>query len=197
MPAKRDLTPDDIIEMPAYEAMRQERRQTMVALKKLRRLSVGPHATFFFECYDTMWYQVHEMLRAEGGGDAQLADELEAYNPLVPNGRELVATVMFEINDPDERARILGSLGGVEDAMRIEVEGVEPVSGVPEDDTERTRADGKASSVQFVHFPFSTEQIAAFRDQTHRVTVGISHPNYGHLAIMPDETRALLAADFD
>lgn len=197
MSAKREISRDDILEVSAYDAERPQRRTEMVALKKQRRLSVGPHATFFFECYATMLYQVQEMLRAEGGGDAQLADELEAYNPLIPNGHELVATVMFEIDDPDERARVLGALGGVEHAMSIEIEGVDVVAGVAEDDAERTRADGKASSVQFVHFPFSVEQIAAFRDPARRVAVGINHSQYGHLAIMSPETRQQLAADFD
>lgn len=196
MTIKHKISPDEILKLPDYEAVRDEHRRAIGALKKSRRLAVGPHATFFFECYDTMWYQVHEMLRAERGGEAQLADELEAYNPLIPNGQELVATVMFEINVAAERARVLSAIGGVEDAMAIEIEGLPPAVCVPEDDTERTRADGKASSVQFVHFPFSAEQIAAFKDLARRVTVVINHPNYGHLAILPDEMRKLLAGDF-
>ena len=126
---KREITRDDILDYDAYESVRPERRQEIVAIKQARRLSVGPFATFFFECYDTMWYQIQEMLRIERGGDAQLADELEAYNPLIPKGSDLVATVMLEINDADERARQLAGLGGIENSIYIEIEGEERADG--------------------------------------------------------------------
>ena len=115
MAYKTELTQADILSPEEYAAVRAERRAAMVEQKKHRRLHVGPYATFYFENWDTMWYQIQEMLRIEKGGEAQLADELEAYNPLVPKGDELVATVMFEIDDPDQRTRMLGKLGGVGD----------------------------------------------------------------------------------
>ena len=125
-----------------------------------------------------------------------IADELRAYNPLVPKGRELVATVMFEIPDQDRRHQVLSRLGGVEDMMTMSVDG-ETVKGVSEADLDRTNAAGKASSVQFVHFPFTDEQVAKFRKAGARVIVGIEHPDYAHLAVMPEAMRQSLAADFD
>ncbi|MSO77701.1 MAG: DUF3501 family protein [Alphaproteobacteria bacterium] len=193
---KHAITRDDILAPAAYEAVRRVKRQEMTALKRPRRLAVGPVATFYFENYDTMWFQVHEMLAIEGGGEAQIPDELQAYNPLVPQGRELVATVMFEIDDPDRRKAFLGKLGGVEETMVVEIDG-ETIKGWSEQDVDRTSEDGKASSVQFVHFEFTAAQIVKFRQPGTRVMAGIQHAHYGHLAILPEASRVALAADFD
>ncbi|WP_298368174.1 DUF3501 family protein [Azospirillum sp.] len=195
MAAKTEITQADILPMAQYTAERAERRKALVALKKNRRLSVGPHATFFFENYETMWQQIHEMLRIEKGGEEQVADELRAYNPLIPKGRELVATVMFEIDDADRRHRVLSALGGVEAHMEIKIGG-ETVRGRSEADVERTNAAGKTSSVHFIHFDFTDAQVDAFRHPGAPVMVGITHPNYGHLAVMPEAVRAALAEDF-
>ena len=195
MAGKTEITRADILGMEAYEAVRAERRDAIVRAKKKRRLHVGPYATFYFENFDTMWYQIQEMLRIEKGGDEQLSDELEAYNPLVPKGDELVATVMFEIDEPNKRAAFLADLGGVEKTMIIEVDG-ETVTSRPEQDVERTNAAGKASSIQFVHFHFTAEQIEKFRAPGTRILVGINHPNYGHMTVMADDTRQALAEDF-
>lgn len=192
-PRKIDL--DAILPSAEYVKVRGERRRLMAELKKNRRLEVGPFATFYFESYDTMLHQVHEMLFIEKGGAAQIPDELAAYNPLIPQGAELVATVMFEIDDPLRRARVLGSLGGVEDHAFIRV-GAETVRGVPEGDQERSREDGKASAVQFVRFAFTPSQISAFRSGTGDVVVGFDHPNYGHMAVMLAAVRQALARDF-
>ena len=121
MTAKRDLTPDDIISMDEFAALRDDKRRALLPVKQLRRIALGPWATLYFESWDTMWLQVHEMLLVEKGGVAQIADELAAYNPLVPKGGELVATLMFEIDDPDRRAKILRSLGGVEEHLYVQV----------------------------------------------------------------------------
>src|SRR3984957_2761033 len=110
---RRVLTREDILPLAEYAKIRRERRQTVSELKKRRRVEVGPFATFYFENYATMWQQVHEMLHVEKGGEAQIADELEAYNPMIPQGNELVATVMLEIDDPARRANVLARLGGV------------------------------------------------------------------------------------
>src|SRR5205823_9222507 len=143
-----------------------------------------------------MRQQVQEMLYIEKGGDAQLADELEAYNPLVPHGGELVATVMFEIDDPMRRARILAQLGGIENRAFIEVYGGR-IRGEPDPTRENTSPEGKASSVQFLRFPFTPEQIAAFKALGARVIVGFDHPNYAHMTQLPEPARAALADDFD
>jgi len=196
MAQKREITEADLIPMSEYAAQRKERRAAISAIKRNRRVEVGPFATFYFENYDTMWYQIHEMLYIEKGGDAQIPDELRAYNPLVPKGNELVATVMFEIDDPKRRAEVLARLGGVEETASISFAG-ETVKGVPEADIDRTTAAGKASSVQFIHFPFTKEQIEKFRVPGTQVVIGFSHPNYGHMAIMPESVRETLAQDFD
>ena len=167
-----------------------------VARKKNRRLEVGPVATFHFENFDSMWLQVQEMLHIERGGEAQIEDELRAYNPLIPQGNELVATVMFEIDDPQRRKAFLSRLGGIEETAFIRVED-ETVKGVPEADIDRTTAEGKASSVQFIHFPFTPAQIAKFRRPGVQVVVGFTHPAYGHMVIMPEAVRQALAEDFD
>jgi len=191
----RKIEPSAIVPLSQYAPQRAERRKRMAELKKNRRLEVGPFATFYFESYDTMLHQVHEMLFIEKGGDAQLPDELAAYNPLIPQGSELVATVMFEIDDPIRRTRVLASLGGIEDNAFIRLGG-DTIRGASEDDQERTRDDGKASSVQFVRFAFTPAQIAAFRGGQGDVIVGFDHPSYGHMAVMPPAVRQALAQDF-
>jgi hypothetical protein len=191
----RKIEPSVIIPLAEYAPQRAERRKRMAEIKKTRRLEVGPFATFYFESYDTMLHQVHEMLFIEKGGAEQLPDELAADNPLIPQGAELVATVMFEIDDPIRRARVLASLGGIEDNAFIRVGG-DTVRGISEEDQERTRDDGKASSVQFVRFPFTAAQIAAFKGGGGDVIVGFDHPNYGHMAVMSPAVRQALAQDF-
>lgn len=195
MSSKTEITRADIMSMDDYAKVRLERRKAVVQMKKPRRLHIGPDATFYFENYDTMWQQIHEMLYIEKGGEEQIADELSAYNPLIPKGKELVATLMFEIDDPDRREAFLAGLGGVEETVTIEFDG-EVVTGIPEEDVDRTTADGKASSVQFLHFPFTDDQVAKFKQPGLRVTLGIGHAKYGHMAILSEESRDALAGDF-
>ena len=191
---KTEITRADIMDMDEYAAIRIQRRTAMSEKKKHRRLHCGPHATFYFESFDTMWHQVHEMLFIEKGGEAQINDELSAYNPLIPKGMELVATLMFEIDNEEQRALFLNGLGGVEETTFFDIDG-EIVKGVPEEDLDRTTADGKASSVQFVHFPFTRTQIDKFKTGD-RVMLGIEHVKYAHVVILPETIRAALAADF-
>ena len=196
MPNKHAITVADILPPAVYAAQRADWRQRIGAAKRDRRLAVGPDVTFHFESRQTMWLQVQEMLHIERGGLAQLADELAAYNPLVPDGYELVATFMIGIDDRDRRARVLGALGGVEDTAFLEFAG-RTVRGVPETDQHRTTAQGKASAVQFVHFPFSPAHVAAFRAPGARIVLGLAHPAYSHMAVLPEAMRAALAGDFD
>jgi hypothetical protein len=195
MAAKNAITRADIMDLGVYVKERGDRRRRMAALKRRRRVEVGPFATFYFESYDTMWHQVHEMLAIEKGGEAQIADELAAYNPLIPRGDELVATVMFEIDDEVRREATLARLGGVEDSFFLQV-GTERAPGVPEGDVERTRDDGKTSSVHFLRFPLTSDQIARFRDPATQILVGCAHEAYSHLAGLTPATRAELAKDF-
>ncbi len=193
---KRLITRDDIIPMDVYGRERKERRAELVCLKKHRRMEVGPVCTFHFENYETMWHQVHEMLFIEKGGEAQIPDELAAYNPLIPNGRELVATVMFEIDEPKRRETFLAKLGGVEETATLQFDG-ETVTGLAEEDVDRTTAAGKASAVQFIHFPFTAEQAAKFKTPGTQVIVGFRHPGYSHMAVMAEATRAALSEDLN
>ncbi len=192
----RTLDASDFMPLSDWAGMRKDHRKALSDRKKNRRLSVGPYATLYFENWDTMWYQVQEMLWIEKGGDAQLPDELAAYNPMIPNGAELSATLMFEISDEGKRAIVLGQLGGVEDHISITI-GTERVAAVSEADLERTKADGKTSSVHFLHFPFTAALIAAFRDPASDVMLRIDHPNYGHAALITGAVRDELAGDFD
>jgi hypothetical protein len=192
---KRRIERSDIVPMAEYETQRKERRKKLVEVKRNRRIDVGPVCTFYFENYETMWHQVHEMLYIEKGGEEQIEDELTAYNPLIPQGRELVATVMFEIDDPIRRRAFLSKLGGVEETAFIDVEGAERIHGKPEEDVDRTTADGKASSVQFIHFPVTDAQAEAIKRPNAKVTIGFTHGEYGHMAVMSEDMRAALAAD--
>lgn len=194
--SRRRLTRADILPRDEYVEIRRQCRTEISEIKKRRRVEVGPFATFYFENFDTMWQQVQEMLYIEKGDEAQIADELAAYNPLIPRGAELVATVMFEIEDPARREHELARLGGVENHAFIEVGGAR-ISGEPDPTRENTSPEGKASSVQFIRFAFAPEQIAAFKRPGAWVVVGFDHPSYGHMAAMPEPVRAALADDFD
>ncbi len=196
MANKHEITYGDILPPETYAAERKARRSQMVEVKRHRRMEVGPVCTFYFENYETMWHQIHEMLFIEKGGAEQIEDELRAYNPLIPKGKELVATVMFEIDDPIRRKAFLSRLGGVEETAFLGFAG-HRVVGTPEADVDRTSADGKASSVQFIHFTLTADQIAAFRAANTQVVIGFDHPAYGHMSVMPEAVRDALAKDFD
>ena len=141
-----------------------------------------------------MLAQVQEMRYIEKGGDEQLKDELSAYNPLVPNGNELTATLMFEIDNPVSRAAFLGKVGGIEDKVFMMVDG-EVIKAVPEDDVDRTSAEGKASSVQFIHFKFNDEQIQKFKSDGVEVEIGIDHKEYSHTTKLSIANLSSLSAD--
>jgi hypothetical protein len=194
MPAKKHLTRADILPIEQYVRERREHRRRVSEIKRNRRVEVGPFCTFYFENADTMWHQIHEMLYIERGGEAQIADELEAYNPLIPQGDELSATVMFEIDDPVQREKALTRLGGIEHRMFVSVGG-ERIIGVTDSTRENSTTDGKASALQFLRFPFAPQQKALFKKPGAQVVVGIDHPNYGHMAVMPETVRAALAED--
>ncbi len=195
MPAsQRRILASDLIADADYALQRRDRRAALLPVKRLRRISLGPYCTLIFESYDTMLFQVQEMLLTEKGGEAQIADELAAYNPLIPQGRELVATVMFEIEDPVRRAEVLGSLAGVDEHFHLLIGG-ERIDAVPEGDIERDRDDGKTSSVHFLHFPFTDQQALTFRNPEAPAMIGCDHPRYGHMASLSPESRIELARD--
>jgi hypothetical protein len=193
--ARRQLSRADILPLDEYVKVRRERRREISELKKQRRVEVGPFATFYFENYQTMWLQVQEMLRIEKGGRVQIAGELEAYNPLIPQGSELIATLMIEIEDGARRDRTLRTLGNIEEAAFLDLGG-ERVKGTPTEYEDRTTPDGKTSSVHWLRFVFTPEQIAKFRGRADSAVLGFTHPNYGHMAVIPPTIRAELAKDF-
>ena len=193
---KREIEKNDIMPLDVYTKKRKELRKGIVEYKKNRRVPLGPYATFYFESYETMLAQVQEMLYIEKGGDNQLKDELEAYNPLIPNGKELIATLMFEIDNPVSRAAFLGKVGGIEEKVFMKIDG-EIVKAIPEEDVDRTSAEGKASSVQFIHFKFNEKQIEKFKSGSLQVELGIDHDEYSHTTKLTDTTLKSLSIDFD
>jgi hypothetical protein len=193
---KRQLTRQVILPFAEYAAIRRERRRHIAEIKRHRRVEVGPFATFYFENYDTMCHQVQEMLHIEKGGEPQIDDELAAYNPLIPQGAELAATVMFEIDDPTRRAATLARLGGIEHHVLLDVAG-NRIRGEADPTRENTSPEGKASAVQFIKFPFTEAEIAQFKTPGGRVIAGFDHPSYEHMAVLPEPVRAALATDFD
>ena len=192
---KREIQKSDIMPLDAYIKDRKELRKNIVNFKKNRRVALGPYATFYFESYETMLAQVQEMLYIEKGGDEQLHDELIAYNPLIPNGKELTATLMFEIDNPISRATFLGKVGGIEEMVFMKLNG-ETIKAVPEEDVDRTSAEGKASSVQFIHFNFTDEQIQKFKSNDANIELGMDHKEYSHTTKLSKENIASLSADF-
>ncbi len=193
---KREIQKEDIIPLDVYIEKRRELRKSIVDYKKNRRVALGPYATFYFESYETMLAQVQEMLYIEKGGDEQLQDELSAYNPLIPNGKELTATLMFEIDNPISRAAFLGKVGGIEETVFMKING-EKIKAVPEEDVDRTSAEGKASSVQFIHFNFTDDQIEKFQSNSSEIELGIDHKEYSHSTKLSKENIASLSADFN
>ena len=188
---KKDLLSDE-----DYKKNRKNLRQNLVEFKKDRRVALGPYATFYFENFHTMLAQIQEMLYIEKGGNEQLKDELTAYNPLIPKGKELVATLMFEIDNPASRAEFLGKVGGIEQKVYIKV-GDEKIVAIPEKDLDRTSAEGKASSVQFIHFNFSEKQIEKFKDLNTEIIIGIDHILYEHMTKISSNTQKALSKDFN
>ena len=193
---KRIIQKEDIIPLNIYTSERKQLRKKILDFKKNRRIPLGPYATFYFESYETMLAQVQEMLYIEKGGDEQLKDELIAYNPLVPNGKELTATLMFEIDNPVLRATFLGKVGGIEEKVFMKID-EELIKAIPEEDVDRTSAEGKASSVQFVHFKFNDDQIKKFKSGSSDIELGIDHSEYSHLTKLNEETIKSLQKDFN
>ena len=196
MTTPKTLTKNDLMSLDDYAAVRDELRRANVALKKPRRIAVGPDATFYFENHATMKQQVLEMLYIEKGGDEQVEDELQAYNPMIPQGQELTATLMFEINDEVRRGHVLRQLTDVELTAYVQL-GDDKVFAKPEQEVERTAPDGKTSSVHFLHFQFPAELIAKFAAPDTQIVLGFGHENYTHMTVLTAASKASLFADFD
>tara|TARA_X000000368_G_scaffold184036_1_gene145325 strand:- start:393 stop:986 length:594 start_codon:yes stop_codon:yes gene_type:complete len=193
---KKIIQKEDIMPLEIYTNQRKVLRKKIVEFKKNRRIPLGPYATFYFESYETMLAQVQEMLYIEKGGDEQLKDELAAYNPLVPDGKELTATLMFEIDNPISRADFLGKVGGIEEKVYMKVDS-DIIIAIPEKDVDRTSAEGKASSVQFIHFKFNDQQIEKFKSSSFKIEIGIEHKEYSHSTRLNELTIKSLSSDFN
>ena len=193
---QRQLTRGDFLPPAEYQPVRRERRLRLSEVKRQRQVEIGPIAIMHFENLETVRHQIQEMLYIEKGGDAQLKEELEAYGPLIPQGTELVATVMFEIDDPVRRGAELMRLGGIENHAYIDVDG-QRVRSEPDPTRENTSAEGKASAVQFLKFTFALDLISRFKTPGAQIVVGFDHPNYAHMVALPDLMRSALAQDFD
>ena len=191
----RKIESSDLLEYSTYAKERRSIRKEVVQMKKNRRVELGPHSTFYFENFFTMKAQIQEMLYIEKGGDEQLKDELEAYNPLVPQGSELVATYMFEIDNPITRKKVLSSLGNVENKLFISINGTK-LYAAPEEDVARTDNSGKTSSVHFIHFKFSDKQVEEFKNSSSKIEIGTDHDNYLHSTVLSKEVKEALAKDF-
>src|SRR4051812_5035226 len=181
--AQRRITQDDLLSLREYETQRKALKQNLIPVKKQRRVEVGPFATFYFENYTTMWMQVQEMLRIEKGGAEQIPGELGAYNPLIPQGDELIATLMLEIEDANRRNAVLLTLGDIEESVFLEIGG-DVIRATPTEYDDRTAPDGKTSSVHWLRFKFTPDQVARFKSGRERVVLGVSHPHYGHMAVL-------------
>ena len=192
----KKVTKEDLIPADEYAKNRKVHRKEIVSYKKDRRVSLGPYANLYFESYETMKAQIQEMLHIEKGGDEQLKDELTAYNPLIPKGKELVATLMFEIDNPLSRAEFLNKVGGIEEKVFLKI-GEEIIKSIPEQDVDRTSAEGKASSVQFIHFEFTDDQVKKFKDLSNVIIIGVEHEMYAHTVKLTENSKKALALDFD
>ena len=191
------LTREDLLSLERYAAERPAFRERMLRHKRARRLPIGPNATLHFEDRLTMHYQVQEILRTERIFEAEeIEAELEAYNPLIPDGSNWKATFMIEIDNEDERRVALGRMVGIEDRVWARVGDAGPVWAVADEDLERT-TDEKTSSVHFLRFELDSGIAAAARGGA-PIAVGVDHPAYSHLADpVPEAVRASLAADLD
>lgn len=191
------LTRSDLYSLEQYSEIRAEFRARVLEHKRPRRVPLGPNAVLFFEDRLTMQYQIQEMLRVEKIFEAAgIEDELDAYNPLIPDGTNLKATLLIEFEDPEVRKVELGKLIGIEDQTWVQVEGFDKVYAIADEDLER-ETEEKTSSVHFMRFEFTPEMIAALKSGT-ALSLGVDHVNYTYAVSPADEpVRQALVADFD
>ena len=189
------LTREDLYSLEKYAEVRSEFRAKVLAHKRHRQVSIGPVATLYFEDRLTMQYQIQEMLRVERIFEATgIQDELDAYNPLIPDGNNWKATFMIEVPDETERRQVLALLVGIEDRVWVRVGDAEPVFAIADEDMDRATAE-KTSSVHFLRFDLTPAMVAAAKQGT-AIGMGIDHPEYRHeIAAIVDDVRASLVDD--
>lgn len=193
---QKKLTPQDLMTLETYARERPAFRSKVIAHKKTRTVGVGPNSTWLFEDRLTIHYQVQEMLRTERIFEPEgIADELQAYNPLIPDGRNWKVTLLIEFADPATRPAELAKLIGIEDRCYVQVADFARVYAIADEDLEREN-ETKTSSVHFLRFELSDAMVAALRSGA-KLSVGIDHANYAHANdALPETTRAALLADF-
>jgi hypothetical protein len=190
------LKRSDLMSLEQYAERRNEFRRKVIAHKKHRRVGIGPHLNLYFEDRLTIQYQIQEMLRIEKIFEsAGIEEELEAYNPLIPDGQNLKATAMLEYQDVEERKRQLALLRGIENLVYIQVAGFEPVYAIANEDLERSNAE-KTSAVHFMRFELEPEMIAALRDGA-ALKMGSNHDLYRYSTEIGPESRKALLTDLD
>jgi len=191
------LTRKDLYSLEKYAEIRPEFRTRVIEHKKNRNVPIGTHATLYFEDRLTIQYQIQEMLRIERifEGDG-IQEELDVYNPLIPDGTNLKATFMIEYGDPEDRKQALAKMIGIERSVQIKVDGFDPVTPIANEDLER-ETEEKTSSVHFLRFEFTSEMIDAAKEGA-VITMAIDHPAYRDQAEpLPEEIRASLVNDLD
>ena len=191
---RREITRADILPMQAYEAVRASKRAEMRAAKRNRQLGVGPHAMFTFESYDSMWLQVHEMLRIEKGGDAQIDDELAAYNPMIPEPGQLCATLFIELTSNDQMREWLPKLVGIEKSLvMVLADGSKVRCVVDEQHAEGLTRETVTAAVHYVRFDFTPSQVETFAKGGVQLRCDLS--NYLEAIELPDFTVTELLTD--
>lgn len=191
---RKCITPEDILPTATFAQERTGHKKRLETLKKPRRVCVGPFAAFYFENYDTLWWQIQEMLRIEQGGAEQLADEIEAYAPLLPQGSDWRTTMMFEIPDAAVRKKLLAKLGHIEKHITLQVD-EHIVTAHPTGEDQRTTEAGKTSAVHFLRFSFTETQKQLILEGNASLTIAITHPHYTHNTLLSQETGLSLRAD--
>ena len=188
------LTRNDLYSLEKYEEIRPAFRAEVIAHKKHRRVPLGDHAALYFESALTMQYQVQEMLRIERIFEATgIQEELDVYNPLIPDGNNWKATFMLEYPSEAERRQALAQLVGIEERIWVQVAGHDRVFAIANEDLPRSTAD-KTASVHFLRFDLDDAMVAAAKGGA-RITAGISHPRYEATANLPEDVRSSLAGD--
>jgi len=188
------IAPDSLLSLEAYARERNTYRSRVIAHKKLRTVHVGEHVTLIFEDEQTIRYQVQEMLRIERIFEAEgIRSELEAYNPLIPDGRNWKATMLIEYPEPEERRRRLAELKGIEDRSWVQVEGCAKVFAIADEDLDRENEE-KTSAVHFVRFELDEDMCGALKRGA-SLSIGVDHPNYRASVLAPPQVRQSLASD--
>lgn len=190
------LTRNDLYSLEEYATIRSSFREEAVAHKKARTVSVGDNLTFLFEDRRTVQYQIQEMLRIERTFEAEgIQDELDAYNPLIPTGNTLKATMLIEYGDPEVRKEKLKELAGIEHKVFVQVVGYDPVFAFADEDLERGN-DDKTSAVHFLTFYFTPDIIKAFKEDDAKVIVGVTHDKYSKYVEIDNKLKQSLIKDF-